>query len=252
MDPGTPTPELSGAPQHRVAVVLAGGAGTRMGGTVPKQLLPLAGETVLERSLRALHDHPEIDEVLVVMAPGHRDAAEALTHGRTKVTAVLEGGATRSDSTVAALDHLGDRSCQVLFHDAARPLVGAAAIDACLDALRTAPAVTVAVPSTDTVVVVDEQDRITAVPDRRTLRRVQTPQGFWSLVLREAYRRAAADPTFVATDDAGVVLRYLPDVPVLVVPGHESNLKVTGPDDLRIAEALLDARDPARGAPGSA
>ena len=99
----------------------------------------------------------------------------------------------------------------------------------------------VAVPSSDTVVVVDG-DVIVATPDRATLRRQQTPQGFRLGTIRAAYARARADPAFTATDDCGVVLRYLPGVPIHVVPGSEDNIKITHPADLAVAEQLLKLR----------
>lgn len=225
-----------------VAVLLAGGIGTRAGLGFPKQLALLEGRTILERSLVALHDHPGISGVVLVMAPGHLEPARDLAASHAGVIAVVEGGATRSDSTLAALEALaeaGETEADVLVHDAARPLLGAPVIDRCLAALAEHEAVGVAVPSTDTVFHTDARGRIVEVPPRERLWRAQTPQGFRQRVLREAYRRAGEDPGFVATDDCSVVVRYLPDVPVLVVEGDERNLKVTGPDDLAIAERLL-------------
>jgi 2-C-methyl-D-erythritol 4-phosphate cytidylyltransferase len=101
----------------------------------------------------------------------------------------------------------------------------------------------VAVPASDTIVVV-EDGVMTGMPRRDTLRRCQTPQGFRLSVIRKAHELALADPAFAdltATDDCGVVLRYLPDVPVAVVPGSERNIKITYPGDLSIAEVLLSA-----------
>lgn len=232
---------MSGPTQPVVAVLLAGGTGTRMGGELPKQLLELDGRTILEHSIRAFDSHPRVDEVLVVMAPEHVTAAEQIATRYAKVIGVIEGGATRSDSSRAALARLGDRECLVLVHDAARPLVEADVIGGCIDGLATHPAVLVAVPATDTMVEVDADGTVAAVPARDRLRRVQTPQGFRSDVLRAAYAAAAADPAFVATDDASVVFHYLPDHSVGVVAGDERNLKVTTPSDLRLAQALLRA-----------
>ena len=222
-----------------VAVLLAGGTGSRAGLDRPKQLAELRGRTILEHSLRALHDHPGVDEVVVVMAPGHLDAARAVTGGYPRVSAVLAGGPTRSDSTLAALAHVGDRDCLVLLHDAARPLLPGPVVDACLSALTSYAAVATAVPATDTVLEVGPDGTLLAVPPRGSLRRAQTPQGFHSRVLRRAYALATEDPDFVATDDCSVVHRYLPDVPVAVVDGDERNLKVTTAVDLLLAEALV-------------
>ncbi len=230
------------APLRRVAVLLAGGTGTRTGLDRPKQLVEVGGRTLLEHSLRALHDHPEVDEVLVVMAPGHLDAARAVAAGYDKVTAVLEGGATRTASTLVALAHVGDADCLLLLHDAARPLLSARVVTDCLTALADHGAVATAIPSADTVFEVGPDGNLGGVPPRDLLRRAQTPQGFHADVLRRAYAAAADDPAFVATDDCSVVHRYLPDVPVAVVEGDEATLKVTSRLDLVLVEELLRQR----------
>jgi ribitol-5-phosphate 2-dehydrogenase (NADP+) / D-ribitol-5-phosphate cytidylyltransferase len=226
-----------------VAVVLAGGSGERFGPGVPKQLLTLAGQTLLERSVAAFERAPGVDAILVVMAAGHAEQAAALLAGGGfgKLTKVIAGGATRAGSTRAAIAELGDTECDVLFHDAARPLVDQHTIAACVAALAQCPAVGVAVPSSDTIAVVAD-GVMTAMPRRDSLVRLQTPQGFRLSVIRRAHELAAADPAFgdlPATDDCGIVLRYLPQIGVQVVPGSERNIKVTYPRDLGIAEALL-------------
>lgn len=229
-------------PRRRVAVLLAGGTGTRIGSEVPKQLLEVAGRTVLEHALRAFHTHPDVDAITVVMAPDHLDAARAVVDAggyADKVTAVVAGGHTRSDSTVAALATLPDEPCLVLVHDAARPLVTARIITDCFASLAAYPVVDVAIETADTIVTVDADGLVRETLDRSALRRVQTPQGFRSEVLREAYALASQDPDFTATDDCGVVMRYLPDQPVVVVTGDERNLKVTTPVDLEVVAALL-------------
>jgi 2-C-methyl-D-erythritol 4-phosphate cytidylyltransferase len=225
-----------------VVALLAGGTGTRVGSELPKQLLEVGGRTLLEHALATFHAHPRVDDVVLVMAADHLDAARALVerggYGDT-VRAVVPGGATRADSTRAALAALTGPPCDLLVHDAARPLVTHRIVDDCFAALADHPVVNVAVVSPDTIVAVDADDLVVDTPPRETLRRVQTPQGFRSEVLREAHERAAADPGFTPTDDCGVVRRYLPDVPVLVVPGDERNLKVTTALDLVVVEALL-------------
>jgi 2-C-methyl-D-erythritol 4-phosphate cytidylyltransferase len=232
-----------------VGVVLAGGAGTRMGGEVPKQLLELAGRPVLLHAVAAYQAAPEIDEVVVMMAPAYLDVVRELLAAEEAgtPTRVLPGGATRTESTRLALAALGDAPRDVLLHDAARPLVTAGLIGDCVRALATAEVVTAAVASTDTVATVAARGDgavITGISDRALLRRVQTPQGFRLATIRRAYELADADADsgFVATDDTSVVLRYLPDVPVRVVEGEESNIKVTTPGDLALAETLLRAR----------
>ncbi len=230
-----------------VAVVLGAGSGLRFGAAIPKQLLPLAGRALLEHSVAAFERAPGVDEILIVMAPGHTGQVRDLltARGYEKVTGIIEGGASRPESTRRAIAALGPGDCDVLFHDAARPLLDQPTIAGCLRALRDHRAVGVAVPASDTIVVV--QDGImTSMPHRETLRRCQTPQGFRLSVIRRAHELALADPGYAdlaATDDCGVVLRYLPEVPVAVVPGSERNIKITYPHDLSVAEVLITSEE---------
>ena len=232
-------------PLRNVAVVLAGGVGSRIDAGLPKQLIEIGGRTILEHAIAAFDAHPAIDEVVVMMAPGFVDDAREIVRagGYTKVREVLEGAATRSGTTMRALDRLGDAECNVLLHDAARPLVTERIISDCVHALDDHRAVNVAVPSPDTIIEVTAGNTIAAVPPRDSLRRVQTPQAFRASVIKAAYARSAGDPGFTATDDCSVVLRYLPDEPIWVVAGDERNLKVTTPIDLALAESLLAQRD---------
>jgi 2-C-methyl-D-erythritol 4-phosphate cytidylyltransferase len=232
-----------------VAVVLAGGTGERFGTGVPKQLLPLAGRALIEHSVAAFERAPGVDAILVVMAAGHAGRASEMLagDGYRKVTKVITGGRTRVESVWRAIAELGSGECDVLFHDAARPLVEQRVIADCVAALAEHRAVGVAVPSSDTIAVVSD-GVMAGIPRRDSLVRCQTPQGFRLSVIRKAHELAAADPHFgdlPATDDCGIVLRYLPEVRVHVVPGSERNIKITYPRDLAIAETLIrDASPP--------
>jgi 2-C-methyl-D-erythritol 4-phosphate cytidylyltransferase len=209
--------------------------------SIPKQLIKIAGKTILEHTLSALHQHPMVDEIIIMMTPGHLDVVSAMVRDGAypKVTSILEGGETRNETTQRALDALGDRECKVLFHDAVRPLVTARIIGECFEALDKYAAVDVAIPSADTIIEVLPDDTIKDIPNRAALRRGQTPQAFRSSVIRRAYARAAKDPGFVATDDCTVVLRYLPGEPIYVVHGDERNMKVTEPIDVYVADKLF-------------
>ena len=227
-----------------VAVVLGGGVGQRLGAGMPKQLLTLGGKTLVERCVAAFETAPGVDEILVVMARGYTGQVEALlAGGYPKVTGVIEGGHGRPDSVRAALAAIASGhpdDCGVLLHDAARPLVDQRIIADCVAALRVHDAAGVAVPASDTMVVAGH-GVMQSMPRRETLHRCQTPQCFRLSVLSRAHELAAADPGFSPTDDCGVVMRYLPGVPVHIVPGSERNIKVTYPQDLAVAEALLSA-----------
>jgi len=186
-----------------------------------------------------------VDEVVVVMAPGHLDPVREIVAagGYDKVSQVVAGGRTRNDSTVAALAALGPVEVNVLVHDAARPLVTEAILARNVASLIDHEAVITAIGSSDTVVEVDpDQDRLLQILPRPRLRRCQTPQSFRLSTLRAGYAAAARDPQFAATDDATVVLRYLPGVAIAVVPGDAENLKITEPLDLFVAEQLLRLR----------
>lgn len=233
--------ETGAQPLPNVAVLLAGGVGTRVGLDIPKQLVKIAGRTILEHTLSALNGHPMVDEIVIMMAPGHLDTVRAIVRdgGYGKVVEILEGADTRNGTTLRALDHLGDRECNVLFHDAVRPLVTSRIIRECFEALQRYQAVDVAIPSADTIIEVTPDDTIRDIPPRAALRRGQTPQAFRASVIRKAYEHAGQDPDFVATDDCTVVLRYLPDVPIHVVLGDERNMKVTEPIDVYLADKLF-------------
>jgi 2-C-methyl-D-erythritol 4-phosphate cytidylyltransferase len=235
-----------------VAVVLAGGSGQRIGLSIPKQLIKIAGKTILEHTLAVFDDAAGIDEVVLMMHPGFVAEAEQVVAaaGLRRTIRVTAGGETRNATTERAIgvvaELAGGRDCKVLFHDAVRPLVSHRIIQDCVEALDTYRAVDVAIPSSDTIVVTTttgmatgEHEIITEVPDRARLRRGQTPQAFWLSTIRRAYELAATDPHFAATDDCSVVLRYLPDTPIHVVAGEERNMKVTQPIDIHIADKLF-------------
>jgi 2-C-methyl-D-erythritol 4-phosphate cytidylyltransferase len=241
--------------RHRnVAVILAGGVGTRIGLGIPKQLIKIAGRSILEHTLAAFESHPMVDEIIVMMASGHLDAVrEIVAKGDyQKVSAVVEGADTRSNTTRRALAQLGDDTCNVLLHDAVRPMVTPRIIGECFEALETHQAVDVAIPSADTIIEVTEDNTIASIPSRARLRRGQTPQAFRSDVIKEAYARAADDPLFTATDDCSVVLRYLPEVPIWVVPGDDRNMKVTEPIDVYLADKLFQLTSSDIPSPGTA
>jgi ribitol-5-phosphate 2-dehydrogenase (NADP+) / D-ribitol-5-phosphate cytidylyltransferase len=238
--------KLVGPSLKNVAVLLAGGVGARVGLGVPKQLIKVAGRAIMDHTLAAFDRHPAVDEIIVMMARGHLDAVRELARSAnyTKVTAILEGAETRSGTTMRALAHLDDvDDCNVLFHDAVRPLVTPRIISDCFAALATYDAVDVAIPTADTIIEVNAQNTIRAIPQRANLRRGQTPQAFRLSVIKQAYVRASEDPAFEATDDCTVVLRYMPHVPIWIVDGEVRNMKVTEPIDVYLADKLFQLAD---------
>ena|GEM_PF-9589 len=238
------------ASTRTTAVVLAGGTGTRVGLSIPKQLLKIAGKSVIEHTLAIFEQSEAIDDVIVLMTPGYVADVEKIVAkaGLGKVSRVIEGGATRNETTERAIAVIGEELApgedrNLLFHDAVRPLLTQRVISDCVAALERYEAVDVAIPSADTIIVTrthgSDGEFITDVPDRSRLRRGQTPQAFRLSTIRRAYEIAGGDPNFQATDDCSVVLKYLPDVPIYVVPGEEHNMKVTTPVDVFIADKLF-------------
>ena len=230
---------------NTVGVILAAGSGSRTGLSTPKQFLPLGGKTVLEHSVQTFHDHPGIDQVVIVTAPEFMERVQGMVKANnwTKVTAVLAGGKERYDSSLAAVRHFnGNPGLVMLFHDAARPLVSARIITDTLKAMETCNAVDVAIPAVDTIVQCDAAGTVMeSIQNRNLLWRMQTPQGFRQKTIRKAYDIALKDPQFTATDDCGTVLRYLPDEKVGIVRGSERNIKLTYADDLSLLEFLLSS-----------
>jgi 2-C-methyl-D-erythritol 4-phosphate cytidylyltransferase len=238
--PGPAATAGRGGTRRTVAAIIAAEVGDLLGATVPAVLAPLLGKPVIEHSVAAFEAAPGVDEILVVVPPALAAQVRQLLAdgGYRKVSQVIGGGATRAGSARRAIAALGETDGVLLIHDAARPLVSHRVIEECITALGSHEAVCAAVPAADTMVKV-EKDLITERPPRDRLRRRQTPQGFRLAVIRRGYQLALADPEFEPADDCGIVLRYLPDVPVRLVPGSEQSFPVTGPADLEIAETLL-------------
>lgn len=220
------------------AAIAAAGEGTRMGGR-RKQYLELAGEPVLLRALRPFLEHPAVVGVVIALPPADVAAPPPWLAGRDPRVALVAGGATRGESVRAALERVPEDVDVVLVHDAARPLVTAEIVGRCIGAAARGVGAVAAWPETDTVKEVDEARRIVATADRGRLWRAQTPQAFPRAMILEAYRRAAVEG-FDATDDAALVERY--GGVVTVVEGSAENIKITGPEDLVVAEALLALR----------
>lgn len=228
-----------------IAIVLAGGIGSRLNAGIPKQFLKVAGLTVIEHTIAIFERHPKIDEIAVVVSDAytHKISEYAVKNNFTKLRKILSGGAERHYSSLSAIkayEHDGD--CNLIFHDAVRPLLSPQIVDRVIDALKQYEAVDVAIPSADTIIEVDDENCIASIPKRKALRRGQTPQGFRLSTIREAYKLALADPDFVTTDDCGVVLKYMPGTKIYVVNGEEANMKLTYAEDLYLIEKLFQLR----------
>ncbi|HTM01273.1 MAG TPA: 2-C-methyl-D-erythritol 4-phosphate cytidylyltransferase [Candidatus Omnitrophota bacterium] len=222
-----------------LAVILAGaGEGRRMEGRGPKLLLDLAGKTLLERAAAPFLAHAAVTEIVAVVPEAllgaARDALAQVPRERVVGARALAGGATRQESVRLGLESLDPRASYVAVHDVARPLATAALIERVFAAAREHGAAIPALPIRDTVKEV-EGDHVTRSVPREKLVGAQTPQIFSRAILARAHAQERTTPD--ATDDAALVEAL--GLPVHVVAGEPSNLKITEPTDLIVALALL-------------
>ncbi len=224
-----------------IAIILAGGSGSRFGADMPKQFLQVAGKMIIEHTIDAFERHPMIDEIAIVSRADYMEEMREMVKkdGYVKVTHVLQGGKERYHSSLAAIEAFTDDDDNLLIHDGVRPLVSERIISDCVDALAEYEAVDVAVPTTDTIIELNEDGSIARIPQRRLLRNAQTPQCFRRRVIAGAFRLALQDPDFFPTDDCSIVLKYMPEVAIKVVDGEPSNIKVTYKSDLETVERRL-------------
>jgi len=222
-----------------IAIILAGGTGTRFNGREPKQFLEIGGKTLLEICLSRFQDHEGVDDIILVCPASHLAQAERIAAGFSKINKVLAGAATRQGSSAIGI-RAAAAAGNVLIHDAARALVTEPVIGRVLAALAAGCAVMPVLPVNDTTVRVDEAGLVTAVLDRDKLRRVQTPQGFKPDIMRQAHELAQREGFEDASDDCSLVLRYKLGQ-VITVAGDAENIKITYPSDLIMAETILDS-----------
>ena len=226
---------------YNIAVILAGGIGARVGGNMPKQLLPLAdGKTILEHSVDAFELADCVDEVCIVMHPDYICEAEKMlqVNDWQKVKHIVAGGKERWESSVNAIRLYQERleseqfaTANILLHDAARPFVSQRIIGDVCEALETHEAVVVAIPSTDTVYEM-QNGCVARIPNRSTIMRAQTPQAFRLPLITKAYDIALNSENMQVTDDCGVLFNHIPTQPIHIVLGEEQNKKITFKEDI--------------------
>ena len=207
-----------------------------MGGAVPKQFLALGGRAILDRTLSAFIGSAAVDGIVLALPPSSPDDMKASYRGVAKVIAVVDGGDARTDSVRNALAAVPADAEIVLVHDAVRPLASERLIARCAELAREHGAVVPVVPVRDTVKEWDREGKTLVTRDRSGLMRAQTPQAFRAEILRNAYGTAGPGEV-AATDDAALV--EAAGHPVVPVPGEEANVKITIPEDLRMAFGLL-------------
>lgn len=221
-----------------VAVIVAAGSGTRFGGDTPKIFLTLKGVPVLARTIRKFEDCQMIDSIVVVVAEQFIDQTKQMIsdYGLTKVSAVVAGRGSRSGSVRSGIAAVSSSDLRlVAIHDGARPLVSVADIEATIRGASVTGAAVLTVPVTDTVKEVREGKVIRTV-DRNALRRAVTPQVFNHEILITAMGAGPADDS--VTDES--VLAEFAGFEVAVVEGSPTNIKITHPADMIVAEALIE------------
>jgi len=222
-------------------IIPAAGTGSRMGGRLPKQFLPLARRPILARTLDAFDRHPLVSEIVVASAPEHmRRVTLLMMRLRLRTPwSVVAGGANRQESVWCGLHAFDLPPDLVLVHDAVRPLVGEQVITNAIAACRRTGAAVVCVRVKDTVKLERPRGYAAKTLDRSALWAAQTPQAFAYPLLLQAHRRARKRG-FLGTDEASLVERC--GIPVRIVEGDYANVKITTPADLAMARALLGRR----------
>lgn len=230
-----------------MAIVPAAGSGNRMGRDVSKQYLSLGGMPLLVHTLKVFEECPLVDNVLVVVPPSDIEVVRNTVLAPwklNKVAGVIPGGKERQDSVRAGIEALDADAGIVIIHDAVRPFVTIELISQCIRAAGQEGAVTVGVPVKDTLKEVAPDGRVMRTCDRSLMWLTQTPQAFRRDIIESAHRAAVRDG-FRGTDDTSLVERL--GIAVRMIRGDYNNIKITTPDDLILAEALLAASQQAKG-----
>ena len=224
------------------AIILAAGEGRRVGGKVSKSYLPIAGRAMVLRTLDRMFSAQTVDRVVLVVAASELARCDSLLRGdrelKDRPWSLQSGGATRQQSAQRGLQCVAPETDIVIIHDGARPFVSAALIDRCVQAAAEKGAVVVGLPVRDTVKVVSPNGLIRSTPERSGLWEIQTPQVFRRELIVAAHEKAQSENAQV-TDDAMVVERI--GEPVYVLEGERYNFKITMPEDIWLAEALIRA-----------
>ena len=225
--------------QKIISVILASGTGNRISNEIPKQFLRISGLPLIVHTLKPFESHHKIDEVVIVALSSHISKTWKLVekHNVTKVSKIVPGGKSRQESSRIGVNACGEDTGFVLIHDAARPFVTTNFLSQIIKKVKKNNAVVPVVPSTDTVVEIDNKGTIKNIPNRLNIMRVQTPQAFKYELIKDAHDIALKDGSTDSTDDSSLVLRI--GHPVFTVKGSEKNIKLTLPIDMYIADKFL-------------
>lgn len=221
------------------AIIVAGGSGSRMGSSIKKQYLKICGKEVLAHTVQVFENIEEIQEIIIVTGKEDLVFVEQMlkgTYKSKKITQVVEGGAERQYSVYNGLQCMSENVEYVLIHDGARPLITTEVIQSSLEKVYEVGACIVAVPVKDTIKVANSSLKVKDTPKREMLWSVQTPQVFSRELIMRAHEEARKN-NLLGTDDS-MLVEALGEA-VYIVPGEYTNIKITTPEDLIIAERLI-------------
>ena len=221
------------------AIVLSAGKGSRMNSDVHKQYLMLAGKPVIAYALEAF-ERSQVSDIVLVVGAGEEDYCRTEIvekYGLKKVRTIVRGGKERYHSVYQGLKAAGNTD-YVLIHDGARPLLSDAIILRMMEAVRIKHACVAGMHVKDTIKITNEKDEVQTTPERKNVWMVQTPQAFSYPLICDAYEKMMKQEDITITDDAMVVEKMC-NIPVSLVEGSYTNIKITTPEDILIAEAIL-------------
>ena len=223
-----------------IALILASGTGERCNLGYPKQFAKINNKTIIEYTIDAFENNSHIDEIFLVTSneclPILQDII--LKANYKKVMGVIEGGLTRKDSSYNGISAIDETEANVLIHDGVRPLVSQEIINNCIATLEDVNALCVTIDSTDTIYEIDNDNNITKIPQRKTLRRAQTPQCFKLSLIKRAHELANKDISCQVTDDCGLIMHYKLDK-IRTINGDVNNIKITYTEDIEFAKRFL-------------
>lgn len=226
-----------------VAIILAGGKGSRMNSDVAKQYMNICGKEVIYYSLEVFSKSDKIEDIILVTREEDIEYCRKFIvdkYGFAKVKKIVAGGKERYDSVYAGICAIENNSDGiVMIHDGARPFVSDDIINRSIDTVDECGACTVGVPVKDTIKIVDENNIGISTPNRKTLYQIQTPQTFKIEYLKAAYEKMYEDENTNITDDTMLLEQYI-GVRSKVIFGAYENIKITTPEDLDIAEKIIE------------
>ncbi len=226
--------------KKHVAIILAAGSGSRMGGNIPKQFQRLGEKPVICYSLQAFEES-FIDEIILVVAEGTEEDCRTRfvnKYGYSKVTKIVGGGEERYVSVYRGLCAI-DECDYVYIHDGARPFVDVSILLRANECVALNGACVAGMPVRDTVKIADDMDFVVETPLRSNVWEVQTPQAFSYNIIKEAYDKLFDQGDIEGITDDAMVVERMTDYPVKLFEGSYRNMKITTPHDMVIAEMLL-------------